>query len=638
MIRATFIATALGLCVLSSGSGAQEPTPAPTPVPPSPDTRPAPARPVAAPRVKRPTPPPAEWSSPDFSGLEAGLDALQDMQMELGAIPPMHMNIDPMAGFDLDFHLAPAPEMEWAMDAAMAPLDFDFEMPSLSPIAPMPPMEWAPMVMDAMPPMPPMPPMPAMEIAPLTPMVIPPMDMTPMPSAPEMSYAPVAPQLAFERAAMAFDRVQGQSPFERQFGSIASTPPQAWAQADPADSLYRLAREALNRGEYRRAAQLFGDISQRFPNSAYASDARYWRAFALYRLGSTSDLRDALAALQDSGRGYRQVSLQTDAPVLATRIRGALAAQGDGDAKRAVNQAAAQPGTACDREDLAVRIEALNSLGQTDPESTTPILRRVLARRDDCSASLRRAAVYLLGRRTDAEAMNLVMGAARNDPDIRVRSEALRFLAAMPGDQAISTIEEMARTPGNEELQRAAISALGRSDNPRARQSLRSIVERTDLSESLRVTALSSVDADHASDNAAYIRSLYPRLETPRLKAAAIQAAARVGGNDNDQWLLTIVRNQNEPVDIRAMALRYAGRSTIPMGDLTKMYDVAGDRPLREQLIRLYAQRTEPEATDKLLDIARTGTDPDMRRYAISALSRKNDPRTKKLLLEIIDK
>jgi len=55
-------------------------------------------------------------------------------------------------------------------------------------------------------------------------------------------------------------------------------------------------------------------------------------------------------------------------------------------------------------------------------------------------------------------------------------------------------------------------------------------------------------------------------------------------------------------------------------------------------LIGLYARRDEPEATDKLLEIARSGTDPDMRRYAISMLSRKNDPRTKKLLLEIIDK
>jgi HEAT repeat protein len=232
-----------------------------------------------------------------------------------------------------------------------------------------------------------------------------------------------------------------------------------------------------------------------------------------------------------------------------------------------------------------------------------------------------------------------VIGAARNDPNIRVRAEALRFLAAMPGDQAIATIEEMARTPGNEELQRAAISALGRSDNPRARQSLHNIIERADVGENLRVTALTSIDREHSTDNGAYVRSIYPRLDTPRLKAAAIQTIARSGGSDNDQWLLTVVRNQNEQSDVRAMALRYAGRSTaIPVGDLAKMYDTAADRPLREQLIRLYAERNEPEATDKLLDIARAGTDPDMRRYAISALSRKNDPRTKKLLLEIIDK
>ena len=48
--------------------------------------------------------------------------------------------------------------------------------------------------------------------------------------------------------------------------------------------------------------------------------------------------------------------------------------------------------------------------------------------------------------------------------------------------------------------------------------------------------------------------------------------------------------------------------------------------------------RTEPQATDKLIDIAKNGTDPELRRLAISYLSRKNDARTKQLLLEIIDK
>ena len=235
--------------------------------------------------------------------------------------------------------------------------------------------------------------------------------------------------------------------------------------------------------------------------------------------------------------------------------------------------------------------------------------------------------------------MNLVMVAARSDTDLKVRAEALRFLAAMPGDQAISTIEEIARTPGNEPLQRSAIAALGRSDSPRARQSLRAIIERTDLSESLRATALSSLDdceCGRSTDNGAYLRSLYPRLETPRLKSYALRTIAKSGGSENEQWLLTVVRNQNEPVEVRAAALRYAGASSIPIADLVRMYDAAGDRPLRVQLIQLYSQRTDPAATDKLLEIAKRGTDPDMRRMAISALSRKNDPRTKQLLLEII--
>lgn len=601
MIRATLIAVALGVCAVSSS--AQNPTPAPTPVPPQ-SGQPV-AQPAPTPRVwVVPTQPPEMFELPDVPDMPDMPD-VPDMP-EMLDVPDMPMT--PFGEMDLQLPpMAPMAALEFdmgdldlrldAMRDAMSDIDIDIAIPPIPPIAAMAPIT----------PMPPMGPMQPIALAPM---------------------AHIA-------------RIQGQSPFERQFGGISSEPPKAWAQSDPADSLYRLARETLNRGEYSRAAKLFGEITQRFPNSAYAADARYYRAFALYRLGGGNELRDALRALQEAGPSYRQASLQADAAELTVRIRGALAAQGDPTAAAMVRGAAAQSGDPCDREDLAVRIEALNSLGKTDPESTTPILRRLLARRDDCSTSLRRAALYLLARRKDPEAMNLVMTAARTDSDLRVRSEALRFLAAMPGDQAIATIEEIARTPGNEQLQRAAISALGRSDSPRARQSIRAIVERTDLSESLRATALASMDdceCERSAENGAYLRSVYPRLETPRLKSYAIRAIARSGGSDNEQWLLTVVRNPNEPVELRADALRYAGRSSVPIGDLVRIYDVAGDRPLRMQLIQLYAQRPDPQASDKLLEIARKGTDPDMRRMAISALSRKNDPRTKQLLLEIIDK
>lgn len=640
MLRATFIAVALA--VFAATSQAQI-----TPAPPQPPASEPPMPPV----IVTPTPdvwfdvtPPEPPMPPDIDLLDFDFDAptiapvspmarfneLRDLEMDLRS-PDIYFDSEPKFDFDFDFD---------------GDMNFDFDRLGVE----LDNIDWASDLITPTPPMPPIPPM-AFDLRPtIAPTAIEPITVAPLaalaPGALEgvIAATPRAARSARPAAIAAMDHarmiesVAGMSPFERQFSGIASTPPSGWAQSDPADSLYRLARETLNRGEYRRAADLFNSISQRFPSSAYASDARYWRAFALYRIGGQAELRDALAALQGDGRRYYQASLQRDAAVLSTRISGALAAQGDRQAIELVRGTASQPTEACDREDLAVRVEALNSLGQTDPESTTPILRRLLARRDDCSATLRRAALYLLARRTDADAVNLVINTARNDADRRVRADALRFLAAMPGDQALSTIEEVARTPGDEELQRAAVAALARSDNPRAKQSLRTIIERTDLSEGLRSTALVSIEADKTSDNGAYLRSIYPRLSTPRLKASAIRSIARIGGSDNDQWLLSIVRNTNEPVDVRAMALRFAGRSTIPIGDLVRMYDAAPDRPLREQLVALYTQRPEPEATDKLFEIARKGTDPDMRRMAISALSRKNDPRTKQLLLEIIDK
>src|SRR5205809_5423456 len=58
---------------------------------------------------------------------------------------------------------------------------------------------------------------------------------------------------------------------------FAQLPPAPWADADPADSLYRAGREAINRGDFRRAAALFGEIDAKYPRSDYAPDALYWR-------------------------------------------------------------------------------------------------------------------------------------------------------------------------------------------------------------------------------------------------------------------------------------------------------------------------------------------------------------------------
>src|SRR2546423_2701920 len=55
------------------------------------------------------------------------------------------------------------------------------------------------------------------------------------------------------------------------------------ASQDPADSLWRAARQALNRGDYSHAAHLYGDLTPRYPPSTPPGDALPWAALALYK-------------------------------------------------------------------------------------------------------------------------------------------------------------------------------------------------------------------------------------------------------------------------------------------------------------------------------------------------------------------
>src|SRR5689334_7192704 len=75
-----------------------------------------------------------------------------------------------------------------------------------------------------------------------------------------------------------------------------TVPPAPRADADPADSLYRAARRALNLKEYESAARIFDQIVAQYPRSEYAPDALYWKGFSLNRAGKLDDAVDALEA------------------------------------------------------------------------------------------------------------------------------------------------------------------------------------------------------------------------------------------------------------------------------------------------------------------------------------------------------
>jgi HEAT repeat protein len=422
--------------------------------------------------------------------------------------------------------------------------------------------------------------------------------------------------------------------------AFATRPPSPWAQRDPADSLYRVAYETMNKGDYRKAAALFREIPQKFQYSAYAADAMYWAAHALYRVGTTPDLQDALQTLEQLKQKYPNSRLrgsQADVATLQVRIAGVLSARGQGGSD-IVKRALAQGTNICDAEEQQIRSAALNALMQTDPDAASDYAQKVLGRKDDCSRDIRRTAVFLIGNRGDPKAAATLMGVARNDPAADVRSAAIQYLGRMPGDDALGLLEELARSDADAQVQREAIRQLARSANPKARGGIKALVERNDVSENLRITALDALDPERSTqEDVAWLQATYAKVESPRVRSRIISAMARIGGAQNEKWFATLANNENESIDVRVEALRRAAPA-MDVAALGRLYDQTGQRQLRSELIRQLGNRREPEAIDKLGEIVKTGTDPQLRTRAIEVLSNSKDPRAAKLLLSLIDR
>jgi HEAT repeat protein len=437
------------------------------------------------------------------------------------------------------------------------------------------------------------------------------------------------------------------------------TPPAAWLQGDPGDSLYRAAREALNRRDFRIAADLFAQLPGRFPRSGYAADSFYWQAFSLYRLGGTPQLRDALQALDTQRSRYPKAATHGDAAALQRRIQGELAQRGDPNAAAQVAKAAqaiAPPtppvpptppeppkppkpphNDECEGDEDDTKLAALNALLQMDDERARPILRRVLARRDASSACLRRKAVFLIAQQDAAGTEDILLESARTDPDREVREQSVFWLSQVGTERAVAALDSILRLSKDQNLQEKAVFALSQHDSPRARQALRGYAERTDLPEKTRENAIFWIGQSGGAESEAFLRGLYGRLKEEELRKKVLFSISQAGGRENTLWLLGIARDTRQPLELRKQALFWAGQSDASITDLTALYTTMDEREMREQLVFVYSQRDEPAAVDKLLDIAKRDPDPELRKKALFWLGQSDDPRAAKALQDIIE-
>lgn len=462
-----------------------------------------------------------------------------------------------------------------------------------------------------------------------------------------------------------------------------------------AEEAYRRAREAFARERFEEAIRQFAALREQFPESTWVPDAYYWQAFSQYRL---ERLRDALALLERQLAEYPQARINREARDLELRIRSLLGQRGDARAAQralveaqlalaadrtmpalAADQAAMVAEMALARSAMAsevalqraavieqiavqraqaamsavatpaadlpqecegdeIRHAAMQALMQMDSDRALPILRRVLERRDECSAPLRKQAIFVLSQQSPEDAESLMLDVARNDPDPDVRSAAVFWLAEVGSDAAVEALIDILSTSDDRQLQENAIFALSQHESARAGQILRQYALDATQPEGVREKALFwlSQRPDHA--DAGFLIDLYGSLESEDLKEHVFFSLAQHPDAQVVDWMLERALDPSEPVELRKQALFWAGQhESIDLSRLSGLYQSLDDAEMKEQIIFVYAQRDEPEVVERLVEIARTETDPELRKMAVFWLGQTGDERAIEFLLELVD-
>jgi HEAT repeat protein len=271
-------------------------------------------------------------------------------------------------------------------------------------------------------------------------------------------------------------------------------------------------------------------------------------------------------------------------------------------------------------------------------DDALPLLKRVLERRDTCSELLRRKAVFLVAQKRSTEAADILMKAAESDPDAEVREQAVFWLGQVDSERATTLLEQILKTSKDEALQDKALFSLGQGSRGRGQAALRDYASRDDVSERLREQAIFWLGQRPSSENSAFLRELYGKTRNSEVKEKIIFSLAQSKSTANADFLLEQATNSSNSIEVRKQALFWAGQSgAVDVARLGAMYDRTTDREFREQVIFVLSQKGKNAAAiDKLIDIAKTEKDRDLRQKAIFWLGQSNDARALKALQEII--
>ncbi|MEO8192781.1 MAG: hypothetical protein ABI681_02945 [Gemmatimonadales bacterium] len=219
-----------------------------------------------------------------------------------------------------------------------------------------------------------------------------------------------------------------------------------------------------------------------------------------------------------------------------------------------------------------------------------------------------------------------------------VRGQAIFWLSQEEDARAVSMLDDILKISREESIADKAIFGLSQHRSGKGFPILRAYAENENNSDEMRGKAIFWLGQRHGDDRENYLRGLYAKVRSEELKDKIIFSMSQQKTADSQQWLLDMVTNTREPVEMRKKALFWAGQGGAPIEKLVSLYSRMNDREMKDQMIFVFSQRRERAAIDKLMDVARNDPDREARRKAMFWLGQSKDARVSAFISDMINR
>lgn len=342
------------------------------------------------------------------------------------------------------------------------------------------------------------------------------------------------------------------------------------APADKAaNQLYWQGQAALKKSDWPTALKRFTELErvlrEKEPRSADA--ALYWEAYALTQARRTAE---AKAALDKLHREFPDSRWSKDAEALVQQASPSSPKVG-----------------ARDDEDLAE--VALEGLMSAPPERALPLLKKVM--QGNHSIKLKKRALFVLSQLDDSAGLDLVVEAAKGTTDPDLREEAIRILGISGEDRAIERLREIYASSKDAHERRQIIEAYLVADrkdlvlaaargepDPSVRAHAIQTLGALDASEELK--QLFDVTTDEANrraivqalgvaGNSAALAAIAGNAQQPQeIRIDALQALGVAGDRGGGEALVRLYGQANTPAlrDAVLQGLLVSGDSDAVLG------------------------------------------------------------------------